>query len=68
MQDMITLTEAARRLGMSRSGVYKMFERGLFPSAMRLSNRFVFIDPADLELPQVQNRPRGYPKGRPRRR
>ena len=50
MQDMITLADVAERLGMSRSGVYKMAQRGLFPSAVRLSNRFIFIDPNTNEV------------------
>lgn len=62
----ITLTEAAKRLGLSRCYVYRMARMGKFPSARKLFNRFIFIDPADLERPEVQNRPMGYPKGRPR--
>lgn len=60
--ELITVTEAAKRLGVSRSRVHALIRTGRLP-ATRLSNIWV-IDAKDLKL--VENRPEGWPKGRKR--
>lgn len=61
---MITVAEAASRLGVNRQRVYALIADGRLPA--RRFGRVWVIDPADLERPEVKYRPTGYPKGRRR--
>lgn len=62
---MLTIAEAAARLGLSPSRIRQFIADGRLP-AHRYGQRVVLIDEAAL-APLQQPRPWGYPKGRPRK-
>ena len=62
---LITVEEAARRLGLKRGRVYVLIAEGRLPAVK--PGRDWMIEEADLERPEVKERKSGYPKGRPRR-
>lgn len=62
--ELISVTEAAKRLGVSRSRVHALIRTGRLPATL-ISNLWV-IDAKDLKL--VEDRPQGWPKGRKRGR
>lgn len=61
---MLTTTQAAQRLGLSRSSVLALIAQGKLP-AQKIGRDWM-IDESDLELVKVR-RPVGYPAGRPRK-
>lgn len=63
MRDLLTVAEAAARLGLSRQRVHALIQAGRLP-ARRFGHAWAIAE-ADLAL--VTRRPTGYPKGRPRK-
>ncbi len=63
---LITVKEAATRLGLHRSRVHVLIQEGRLPA--HKMGRDWFIEEADLDRPEVRERKSGYPKGKPRRR
>lgn len=66
MDDILTLKEAARILGVTRARLYKIYLQGKIPTAYRLDGRFIVIPSADVKAIDAAPGVRGYPKGRPR--
>ena len=61
--DLLTIQEAADRLGVSRWRIYALIRAGRLP-AIKLGRDWI-VQPADLQL--VADRKPGYPAGRPRK-
>jgi excisionase family DNA binding protein len=60
----ITVEEAAKRLGVTPWRVYQLINQGRLP-AKKFGPAYM-IEESDLERPEVKDRPTGYPKGKPR--
>ena len=63
----LTLIESAARAGVSRITVQKWIERGQLP-AIDISGLGRIVNEKELTVFLDQDRPRGYPKGKPRTR
>ena len=62
---MLTIPKAADEIGMSRVVLWRHVKRGTIPSIE--AGRFRLIDAEDLERFKSEDRPQGWPKGRPRK-
>lgn len=62
---LLTIPEAAREIGMSRVVLWRHVKKGTIPSIGTEQVRL--IDADDLAKFQAQERPAGWPKGRPRK-
>jgi excisionase family DNA binding protein len=62
----LTTSEAAARLGISDAYVRQLIAAGRI-TARRSGPRVLLIDETEIERFQRERRPRGWPKGRPRR-
>jgi excisionase family DNA binding protein len=48
-RQLLTTRQAAKRLGVDQSTVWRLVERGRLEPALRLDNRQMLFDPADIE-------------------
>jgi hypothetical protein len=62
---LLTIPEAAKEIGMSRVVLWRLVKRGVVPSEP--AGRFRVIDSEELAKFAEQDRPAGWPKGRPRK-
>lgn len=62
--NMITVTEASRRLGVSVRRVQKLIQTGVLP-ATKVTSRMYLLDPKDVE---VARKTRNKKSGRPKKR
>jgi excisionase family DNA binding protein len=62
---LLTIPQAADEIGMSRVSLWRLVKKGALRSIP--AGRFRLIDADDLEKFQSEDRPAGWPKGKPRK-
>jgi predicted DNA-binding transcriptional regulator AlpA len=62
---LLTIPEAAREIGMSRVVLWRHVQKGNIPTIG--TDRIRLIDSEDLAKFQAEDRPQGWPKGKPRK-